>query len=225
MIEVLFADDDIIFVNKPAGLNSQQTLDKKIPHVTSQLEKQFPGQKFYLHHRLDRDTSGVMLLGKSERANKFLTDIFREHKIQKTYLAFIKKEKPITEKKWTVKNHLAPVRDKAAGKKLMRMVVVKKGGWGAETHFELIEEKPNFYVVEAHPVTGRTHQIRVHLACERRPILGDNLYGGKSTIVPRLMLHALRLQVVHPITQQDLTVEAPLPQDMRTLLYRGDPLS
>jgi RluA family pseudouridine synthase len=220
MIEVLFADDDLIFINKPAGLNSQATLDKRIPHVVSELEKQFPAQKFYLHHRLDRDTSGVMLLGKSERANKHLTDIFREHKIQKTYLAFIKKEKPLTEKTWAVKNYLAPVRDKAAGKKLMRMVVVKKGGWPAETHFELVNEKPNFYVVQAQPVTGRTHQIRVHLACERRPILGDNLYGGKSTIVPRLMLHALKLEVVHPLTGEKLSVEASLPQDMSTLLSK-----
>lgn len=221
MIEVLFEDEDLIFINKPAGLPSQQTLDKNRPHVVSELYKQFPEQDFFLHHRLDKDTTGVMLLGKSERVNKALTEIFRQHQIQKKYIAFIKKTPPLPGETWTVKNYMAPVRE--TNKNRMRMVVVKKGGWPAETHFKKINETADFYVVQASPITGRTHQIRVHLACEKRPILGDNLYGGKSTLVPRLMLHAWQLSLKHPITGADMTIEAPWPKDMLSLLNKDRP--
>ena len=146
MIEVLYQDQDLIFINKPAGLPSQQTIDPRRPHVISELKKQFPEIKFYLHHRLDKDTSGVLVLSKSERVNSALTDIFRQHQIEKEYLALTKKTKSIADKNWTVKNFMAPVRE--SNKKLMRMVVVKKGGWSAETHFELLDEKADFYLIK-----------------------------------------------------------------------------
>lgn len=216
MFEVLLEDEDLIFINKPAGLPSQQTIDPRRPHVISELKKQFPGKDFFLHHRLDKDTSGVLLLGKSQRSNKFLTDIFRQHQIEKTYLALIKKDPPLSQNQWSVKNYLAPVRE--TNKNRMRMVVVKKGGWPAETYFEKLEERQDFYLVQAKPITGRTHQIRVHLACEKRPILGDNLYGGKSSLVPRLMLHAQGLSLKHPISGESIAVEAPLPKDFLGVL-------
>lgn len=224
-IQVLYEDNDIIAINKSAGLLSQGTPDPNRPHVVSVLKKQFmnSGQKevdLYLHHRLDKDTSGVLLLGKSQRANAPLTEIFRQHQIQKTYLALsLRKNISINfdqQQEFKVENHLAPVR--GTNKQLMRMVPVNKGGWRAETHFRCLEIFSNFYLMEAKPITGRTHQIRVHLAGEKLPIAGDNLYGGKSTAVPRLLLHAKTLSLNHPITGEALVIEASLPKDFNSVL-------
>ncbi len=226
-IEILYEDEDIIAINKPAGLLSQGTPDPKRPHAISVLKEQLRPQEgkdfnLFLHHRLDKDTSGVLLLGKSSRANSPLTEIFREHQIQKTYLALsLRKENSfdvISHPTFIVENHLAPVRGN--NKQLMRMVKVNKGGWKAETHFLLLDTFPGFFLIEAKPITGRTHQIRVHLAGEKLPIAGDNLYGGKSTLVPRLLLHAQKLKLNHPITKKELLIEAPLPKDFNSVLAK-----
>ena len=218
-LSILFEDEDLIAVLKPAGLASQSTPDPKRPHVISVLQQQYP-HPYFLHHRLDRDTSGVLLLGKTKRVNAGLTEIFREHQIKKTYWALSLNRTPdnprLLARNFTISDHLAPVR--GAGKKLMRMVKVKTGGWQAETHFSLLESFGTFHLIEAKPVTGRTHQIRVHLAGEKLPIAGDFLYGGKSSAVPRILLHAKTLQFVHPLSQKDLILEAPLPKDFQTVL-------
>lgn len=219
--QVLFEDDDLLAVMKPAGLLSQQSSDKKNPHVLSWVEQHL-GLKTALHHRLDKDTSGVMILGKSKRINAGLTDLFREHKLQKTYWAL---SKPIADsnpakataaQEFSVNNRVAPVRD--AKKRMLRMVTVKSGGWSAETHFKVRAQTPEFDWIEASPVTGRTHQIRIHLAGVKRPIWGDSLYGGKTTQFPRLMLHARSLRLVHPITQKELLIEAPVPADFQVYI-------
>jgi RluA family pseudouridine synthase len=215
-IEILFEDEFLLVVNKPAGIPSQGTVDPNRMHVMSYLQKQLPQLKLFLHHRLDKDTSGVFLLSKSEKANKRLTEIFSKHEIQKTYVALCKPRKDFDKTDWDVKNHLAPVKN--SNRQLMRMVTVKKGGWYAETHFRTLEKRENFYYVEAKPVTGRTHQIRVHLAEDKMPILGDFLYGGKSSLVPRLMLHAISLEFPHPITNEKKIITAPLPQDFKKIL-------
>jgi RluA family pseudouridine synthase len=219
-IEILWRDDDLLFVNKPAGLPSQSTHDKNRPNLLSVVEKQ-TGERLFLHHRLDKDTSGVMVLGRTSRVNKGLTDIFRDHKISKTYWALAKKIAPpgiskISSSGFLVDNFVAPVR--GPKQKLMRMVQVKSGGWRAITEFRLIQELNFGLLVEAKPTTGRTHQIRIHLAGLKQPILGDTLYGGKSSEVPRLMLHAKELRLPHPITAREITVEAPLPKDFQTLI-------
>jgi RluA family pseudouridine synthase len=221
-LQILFEDEDLIAVNKPAGLPSQGTVDPRRPHVISVLKQQMPtGREFFLHHRLDKDTSGVLLLGKSKRANAPLTEIFREHQIEKIYWAVSLRKNATSEKgpqavQFEVQDHLAPVR--GAGKQLMRMVQVKKGGWAAETYFRTLQESKDFFLFEARPITGRTHQIRVHLAGLKLPIAGDFLYGGKSSEVPRLMLHAKTLSLKHPISQEPLTIEAPLPKDFQSLI-------
>jgi RluA family pseudouridine synthase len=220
-MEILFEDEFLLAVHKPAGLPSQQTPDPKRAHVVSELQKQFPGQRFFLHHRLDKDTSGVLLLSKHPKANPGLTEIFRNHLAQKTYLCLclkgVKSQSP-PEGQWplTVINHLAPVRGQ--GQKLMRMVIVKKGGSRAETDLQCLEVFSEMDLFECKPKTGRTHQIRVHMASLYRPIAGDSLYGGKSTLVPRLMLHAKTLQFIHPVTQAPVVIEASLPSDFLGVL-------
>lgn len=215
-IDILFEDDFLLIVNKPAGILSQGTVDPKRRHLLSFLQEQLPHLKLYLHHRLDKDTSGVFLLSKNEKANKRLTEIFSKHEIEKTYMALCKPKADFSETEWQVKNHLAPVKN--SNRQLMRMVVVKKGGWYAETQFKILAKKEKFYWIEAKPLTGRTHQIRVHMAENKMPILGDFLYGGKSELVPRLMLHAGELKFPHPIHNELIGVKAELPKDFKTLL-------
>ncbi len=209
-IQILFEDEYLLIVNKPAGIPSQPTVDPKRPSVYTLLQKQFPQLTLFLHHRLDKDTTGVYLLSKSSKANKPLTDMFREHKFQKTYLSINKKNLEWTQREWKVTNHLAPVKN--GKKQLMRMVVVNKGGWYAETDFKIIKElkNSNLILLESKPLTGRTHQIRVHSALNKMPILGDFLYGGKSELSSQILLHAQKLEFNHPITRVPLIIESPL---------------
>lgn len=187
----------------------------------SELLKQFPGQKFFLHHRLDKDTSGVLVLAKHPKANQPMSEIFKNHQIQKKYLCLcLRSQKSMPMKALTepfkVINHLAPVRDPK--KKLMRMVTVKSGGWKAETEFVFQKSLRELDLFEAYPFTGRTHQIRVHIASQFRPIAGDSLYGGKSSLVPRLMLHASEIKLSHPVTGEPLVIESPMPQDFASVI-------
>lgn len=216
--EILFRDEDLLAVLKPAGLLSQASLDPRRPHVTRWLEQHL-GVKAALHHRLDKDTSGVLVLGLSKRVNAKLTDLFRDHQMQKTYWALAKPRPADDRAEFRVENHVAPVRD--AKKKLLRMVEVRSGGWRAETAFRVLGRAENFDWIEARPKTGRTHQIRIHLAGLKRPIWGDFLYGGKSAAFPRLMLHARELRFHHPITGQELVIQAPAPADFRGFLERA----
>lgn len=213
--DILFEDEDLLLVNKPAGLLSQASLDRRRPHLVTWIEEHL-GKKTFLHHRLDRDTSGVVLVTKTSRLNKEVTDLFREHRVKKTYWALTK---PAREA-WTtqvVNNHMAPVRE---GKKLSRMVIVRSGGWKAVTAFHRRAFSSELEWVEAHPETGRTHQIRVHIAHLKQPILGDFLYGGKSSLATRVMLHAWKLEFDHPGTREKMSIEASVPQDFATLLKR-----
>lgn len=216
---VLFEDENILAVAKPAGLSTQASFDPRKENLYALVQEQ-RGEKLFLHHRLDKDTSGVLLLGRHPRANKGLTDLFRDHQIQKSYWALAKRaEKPAPPSTWTVKDFLAPVRGQ--GKLKMRMVRVKSGGWHAETDFKWLEAFQGADLIEAWPKTGRTHQIRVHLAFEGRPILGDSLYGGRSPLVPRLLLHARSLEFLHPVTRAPMKIEAPLPRDFETILEKA----
>lgn len=220
-LEILFEDEALVAVNKPPGIPSQGTRDPKRTHVLECAEKQL-GCKLFLHHRLDRDTSGVLVFGKDPSANARLTDIFREHEAQKSYLALSKinsgvKPEIQKTKNFTVKLHMAPVR---GAKGVERMVVVKSGGWVSETDFETLWSDSTSRLFLAHPKTGRTHQLRVHLAHNRLPILGDSLYGGKSSSVPRLMLHAWKLKIPHPTQGGILELIAPIPKDMASVFQR-----
>lgn len=214
-LKILFEDQDLVAIEKPVGLPSQPTLDKRRSNIFDLLKAQRPDIQIFLHHRLDLDTSGVMLFGKSERINKPLGELFKNHEIQKTYIFWAKKGREIKNPQWTVKNHLAPV--KSSNKQIMRMVVVKSGGWAAETDFKLLQETEQAFLIEAQPKTGRTHQIRVHTAQDRRPIFGDRLYGGKSDLTSRMLLHAHKLTFVHPITADQMQLISPIPEDFKLL--------
>ncbi|XGC82331.1 RluA family pseudouridine synthase [Bdellovibrio bacteriovorus] len=213
--KILFEDDYFLVAEKPSGLPSQPTVDKRRPDFFTQLKKQLTEERgpnyLGLHHRLDRDTSGLMIFAKTKEANEPLANLFKKHLIQKTYLCFTKKQK--CPDSWEVKNHLAETRD--AELKKMKMHSVRSGGDKAHTLFRKIAEFPKGLLIEAKPLTGRMHQIRVHLAEQGLGIFGDDIYPSpQKPTAPRLMLHALRLEFVHPFTQESLCIECLLPADM-----------
>lgn len=229
-MQILFEDAALILVNKPAMVLSQPSFDKNRKPVKDLVEELRPDLKgnLYLHHRLDFETSGVFLMSKAKAANAPLTEMFQKHEFNKVYVCLTRPNQLAAGKKvnctildetgdeWLINNFMAPAKDMLKHKK--RMISVKSGGWPAETHFKILQKGSYYYFVQATPKTGRTHQIRQHLQESYRSILGDNIYGGKSSEVPRLMLHALKLEFNHPLTKEFLSIEAPLPADFSKLL-------
>lgn len=230
--EVLFEDDYLIAVAKPPGLPTQATLDQARDHLFAATrrflaKRQQVAQPYLgLHHRLDRDTSGVVLFTKRLEANKGIAEIFSGHRLTKVYQAIAVRGPEPLSSEWTVKNFLG--RDPAAKSKAARFTAVRSGGDYAETRFKVLEALEGALWVEARPTTGRTHQIRVHLAGGGTPILGDTTYGralrgALAETVPRLMLHALSLTFEHPIHRTEVSVLCPLPEDFRQCLRRLSP--
>lgn len=215
-IRILYEDEYFIAAAKPAGMPSQPTVDKRRTDFFTLLKKELAedrGSQFYLglHHRLDRDTSGVMIFTKNKNANEALAEMFKKHHIQKTYVCYTRLKK--CPEHWEVQNHLAEIRDPVLKK--MKMHSVRSGGLKAHTVFRKMETFKKGLLIEAKPLSGRMHQIRVHLSEQDLGIFGDDIYPApKSPTAPRLMLHALRLEFTHPFTQNFITIECPLPEDM-----------
>lgn len=224
---ILFEDEWLMAVDKPAGLPSQPTLDRSRPSVSGVLAEFLrlrDGCEPYigLHHRLDRDTSGVLLFSRDRKANAGLADLFRTHGMRKTYLAIAAAGSECPDA-WDVENYLGVV-GRVGG--IARHGAVRSGGDPARTSFRVAERLPGALLVEARPRTGRTHQIRVHLAEGGHPIYGDVLYGGPMRLgsapgarpVPRVMLHAAMLEFRHPVTGAEIGIRSPLPRDFDACL-------
>lgn len=218
---ILFEDEGLIAINKPFGLPTQPTIDEaraNLYKLTYEYLKDRDGPNSYLglHHRLDRDTSGVVLMTKKKELNLGVAELFASHKIQKTYIA-ISDPNPLAVQKITdgsrdgkfkIKNFLGKL-PKTGRDKRQKYGSVRSGGDVAETFFEIVSENRDGVKILCQPKTGRTHQIRVHLLSAGLPIRGDDLYGKKGG---RLMLHAWKLTFVHPIYGTEVLIEAPVPE-------------
>jgi 23S rRNA pseudouridine1911/1915/1917 synthase len=155
-----------------------------------------------LHHRLDKDTSGVMLFALHRSANRKLGEAFQNHHVSKDYLAWVD-ECPSSEE-WASTDDIC--------RKDGRYAVCPMGqGKRAKTRFKVVHREDNGALLRARPLTGRTHQIRLHLAASGLPIRGDRIYGGKP--VGRLHLHAYQLRLTHPVTGLELILTAPTPPE------------
>lgn len=222
---IRFEDEDLIVVDKPAGLPTQPTLDPKRPnlfHLLQEFRKHRQDADPYvgLHHRLDRDTSGLVLFTKRKEANLGVSKLFKDHEIQKTYVALCvppMKGSPATKDSWRAKNFLKKVT--LPGKK-NRMKAVSSGGDLAITDFEVMKRFPKAVLIQARPLTGRMHQIRTHLQESGTSIFGDADYGYRGAEKFRVMLHAGRLNFKHPVSNRVMEVEAPIPQDMADLIQK-----
>jgi len=209
-ISVLYEDDAFLAVDKPPGIPSGPTMDASRLHM-EKLASDIKGVKLTLVHRLDKDTSGVLLLAKNKASAMEAAKAFKQRKVGKVYLALAKGATPPSF------NSLIHLKEGEAGK----MLIVKSGGFRAESSFKTLARSAGYSLVEVTPKTGRTHQIRVQLAVAGHPIIGDSLYGGEARIsaggktaeIPRHMLHARSLTLFHPGLEKEIDITAPVPDD------------
>jgi 23S rRNA pseudouridine1911/1915/1917 synthase len=222
-IPVRYQDDHLMVVAKPAGMVTHPTAARRKGTLVNRLlgmdvplssigGSDRPG----IVHRLDAGTSGLLLVAKEDGTHRALSKLLSSRLLERRYLALVRGS--VADPSFTVE---APVA-RSGG----RMVVRRPSGREAETSFEVTERLLGETLLEARPRTGRTHQIRVHLAAVGHPILGDRAYGGGGDDARRLgltrpFLHAFRLSFDHPITGERIEVEEPLPEDLRRALHRA----
>lgn len=218
---ILYRDQEIIALNKPPGIETQPTPARYQGTLYAALSI-FLADPFRPHlepsigmvQRLDRDTSGVILFSISPKAHKPLTTAITSRRVHKKYLALVAGSVPIGEHE--IKSLLARShRDNSVRS-------VARGGQEAVTHYRVLAATLAASLVEVTPITGRMHQIRVHLSEAGFPLLGDKRYGGPQQLgdlcIGRHMLHALSLELSHPVTALPMQITAPLPNDFSLLL-------
>lgn len=223
---VLWSDDALLVVNKPSGLTTlPDGYDLEAPHLRAVLEPVFG--RLWIVHRLDRGTSGVIFMARSAHAHRVLNTLFAERRVKKIYHALVSGEPP-----WMKKATRVPLLPD--GDRKHRTLVDLQKGKPAQTDFRVLERYGRYSLIEAHPHTGRRHQVRVHLMTVGYPIVADSLYGsqegiylselksnyqpnasGEKPLLGRLGLHAWSLDLDHPITHNPVYIEAPYPKEFR----------
>jgi 23S rRNA pseudouridine1911/1915/1917 synthase len=220
-LDVVFENDDLIVVNKPAGMvvhpaagHSSGTLVNAVLGYDPDIEGIGGEERPGVVHRLDKETSGLILLAKNERAHRWLQDQFRLRKVEKTYLALVD-GKPKTP---TGRVEASIGRDPKQRRQMA--VVSEKKGREAISEYKTLESFSKHTLLEFHPLTGRTHQIRLHCAFLGCPIVGDSVYGRRNTAVEikRHFLHAAKLKITLPNEEQPRTFEAELPEELVKVL-------
>ncbi len=200
MALILFEDEHLLVINKPAGWNTHAPEPLAGEGVYDWLKHREPRwSRLAIIHRLDKETSGVMVFGITPLANRSLTAQFANRTVRKKYLLLT--DRPVPRERFTVTSALVRVGERYVSRPL------HPGGDRAETKFHVITSSNGGWTVEAEPITGRTHQIRVHAAEQGMPILGDVMYDG--TPAERIYLHAAELEMDHPSTGQRLRFAAP----------------
>jgi len=218
-LTVLYEDPDVVAIDKPAGMVVHSgagvhsgTLVNALLHRFASLSRSAGELRPGIVHRLDRYTSGVLLVAKNDAAHQRLAEQFAARRVEKAYLALVhgsierdhgRSEKPIT-------------RDP---RQRTRMTARLSHGRAAWTEYRVLRRFPSFTFLEVRIGTGRTHQIRVHLASIGHPVVGDRLYGAPAKVagqpaLPRFFLHAHRIRFQQPSTGEPVTIESPLPPDL-----------
>lgn len=205
-VRILFEDRDILVADKPAGLLTMATETEKRRTLYSilfnELKRRRPPERLFIVHRLDREASGLLVFAKSEPAKHRLQDQFHDHSAGRTYMAITEgrlERDSLTIESWIAENaahRCYSTRNPAQGKH-------------AVTHVRVLDRTRDRTRVEVRLETGRKHQIRVHLADQGHPILGDPLYGTGKNPLRRLALHGMRLTFRHPATGETMTFESP----------------
>lgn len=216
-IDIIYEDKHMVVINKapdtvvhPAPGNYTGTLVNAIMYHIKDLSTINGVVRPGIVHRLDKDTSGVIIIAKNDEAHLKLTEMFKEKVIKKTYVCIIKGT--LKEKEGRVETMIGrSPRDRK------KMAVVDKNGRIAISNYKVIDEVEHFSLLEVGIETGRTHQIRVHMKHLHCPILGDETYGKPSKKTNRQMLHALKLELNHPITGEPLKVVGELPEDFKAM--------
>jgi 23S rRNA pseudouridine1911/1915/1917 synthase len=220
-LEVIFEDSDLIIVNKPAGMvvhpspghDSGTLVHAALGHAPDIMSiggEERPG----IVHRLDKETSGLIVIAKNEQSHRWLQDQFKSRKVEKIYLALVDGKPPTPTGRVE-----APIGRNTTHRKLMAVVPLEKGR-EAVSEYRTLESFPAHTLLEVHPLTGRTHQIRVHMAFLGCPVAGDTVYGKhKPTVdLERHFLHAYKLRITLPGGKAPKLFEAKLPVELQKVL-------
>jgi RluA family pseudouridine synthase len=210
-VEIIYLDESILIINKPAGLSVlPDGWEPDAPYVVKKLEEKFG--KVFVVHRIDKFTSGVMVAARTAEAHRALNIQFEKHDIEKIYHAIT-----VGVPYWDEKVTKFPLRTNVGHKH--RTMVDNRNGLRSETRLKVIKRGKANVLLEAMPMTGRTHQIRVHAYALGFPLLGDVLYSAPETeIIDRPALHAYSLTFTHPETNERVTFTAPYPHDFKDAL-------
>ncbi len=216
-ISIIYEDNELVVIEKEAGLLSVPTDDPKpdedsaLIQLMGYLKEIDPTEQIYSVHRLDRDTSGVMLFAKDKGIQEALQENWSELVTTRGYTAVVEGDfshEPGTYTSWL--------------KELANMQMISSqtdnGGKFAETKYRKVKSNGDYSLMEVELVTGRRNQIRVHMKDLGHPVVGDSKYGNKSNPIKRLGLHASKLELIHPITREKLTFESEVPEEFLKLV-------
>lgn len=211
-IDIIYEDKDIIVINKPSGLltvATEKEKNKTAYHLVMEyLKKKNKNNRIFIIHRLDKDTSGIIMFAKNERAKHLYQDNWNDIVKKRCYYAVI--DGKMENKEGTIKSYL-----KENGN--MVYSVKDRSGKLAITEYKVLKERKNISLLDINLKTGRKNQIRVHMKENKTPILGDLKYGEKSKLINRLALHAYKLELINPVTKKLLTFEVNMPNEFKTL--------
>jgi 23S rRNA pseudouridine1911/1915/1917 synthase len=232
-LNIIYEDEELIILNKQPGMivhpargNTHGTLVNALAFYSDELSTGLGEFRPGIVHRLDKNTTGVMVVTKNDNAQWKIAKQFENRQVNKTYLAIVHGTPELTADRINVSLGIHPIiREKYA--------IRPETGKEAVTFYEVLEPFRGFSLLKLTPKTGRTHQIRVHLSYIKHPIVADDMYGGKliyrwqladaepavtEPIINRVALHAFSLEFTHPVKNERMKFEAPLPQDMQNLL-------
>ncbi len=229
-LDVIYEDEYLLVINKPAGLIVHPAGEKKtgtlvnalLNHCGEEILKIGGNERGGLVHRLDKDTSGVMVIAKTEKTHAEIARQFKQREIEKTYIALV----------WGILKDNEGEINTPIGRSVgdrRKMSVFSAKLRESTTFFRVQERFQDFTLLELKPKTGRTHQIRVHLASIGHPVIGDAVYGGKKRTasssledikdkITRQFLHAYKLKFYHPELKKSVEFQAPLPEDMQYVI-------
>ncbi|HNZ00542.1 MAG TPA: RluA family pseudouridine synthase [Anaerolineaceae bacterium] len=222
-LDVIFESDDLMIINKPAGMVVHPGAGHKtgtLVHAALAHAPELEGIGGELRpgvvHRLDKDTSGLILVAKNDRSHRWLQEQFRLRRVRKVYLALVDGTPPTPTGRIE-----APIGRDPAHRRKMAVTTLQKGR-EAVTEYQTVETYAHHTLIEAHPLTGRTHQIRLHMAFLGCPIVADSLYGRRKPSLPleRHFLHATRLTILLPGQMEEQTFTAPLPADLEKIIQQ-----
>lgn len=224
-LEVVFEDDDLLIVNKAAGMvvhpapgNYEGTLVNALVAHYPELQQDESDMRPGIIHRLDKDTSGLLMVAKNVQSQAALIEQMKQHKIIKRYLALVEGNVELDQGSID-----APIGRDTRNRQMMAVTLTE--GRDAVTHFRVLQRFRKHTLVLVQIVTGRTHQIRVHFQAIKHPVAGDQTYGSGHRLpngeLQRQFLHAYQLELTHPRSGEPLHIEAPLPADLQKVLDNG----
>lgn len=217
-LDIIYEDDDLVVINKPQGLvvhpassYHEPTLVHGLLHQIDELSSINGVVRPGIVHRIDKDTSGLLVVAKNDKSHQFLSEELQAHLIKREYIALVYGD--FKEEEGSIDAPIA-----RHPKNRLKMAVVSQGKH-AKTHFKVLERFGKYTLISCILETGRTHQIRVHMAYINHPVVGDPLYGPKDVIgTEGQFLHAQKLTFQHPTTKKEMSFEADLPDNFKSMI-------